>query len=415
MLTNFLSLTTATLASTADGEPGFWFKTWLGDPTRSPVAGHSDSAFMYLWWFCVVWFIFLMALMFYFVIAFRRKPGKIAQRSSSHNTPLEIIWTIVPTLMLVHIFWIGFEGYMEKVTPPGNAMELKLTGYKWSWDMEYPGGVVVNRGTSTGKVAADAAETVPIFYIPADTPIRLRMNSTDVMHAFWIPNFRVKSDLIPNRYTGMWFQASLPASGPTIKYHPKSKEEENLKEHWNNPYVEALAGEPFEDHWIFCAEYCGTGHSEMAGIIRVVSAGTYKKWLQNQADPADLKPFERGARIYKARCISCHSIDGTTGTGPTWKNMYGYEFAHTDGTKHINDDQHIAEAIRYPNKHIRSDYPAGGMSAFPESLLSNKQVEYLIEYMKTLSDRAPATTPEETQRPAEPAGTTGGAAPAEKK
>jgi hypothetical protein len=92
--------------------------------------------------------------------------------------------------------------------------------------------------------------------------------------------------------------------------------------------------------------------------------------------------------------------------------MYGYPFAHTDGTSHVNDDQHIAEAIRYPNKHIRADYPAGGMSAFPESLLSNKQVEYVIEYMKTLSDKAPATTPEETQKPAEPAAA---AAPAEKK
>ena len=353
-----------------------------------------------------------MGLMFYFVIAFRRKPGKIAPRSRDHNSKLEIFWTIVPTLMLVHIFWIGFEGYMEKVTPPGNAMELKLTGYKWSWDMEYPGGVVVNRGTSAGKVATDAAETVPIFYIPADTPIRLRMNSTDVMHAFWIPNFRIKSDLIPNRYTGLWFQASLPASGPTIKYHLKSKAEENLKADPNSTFSEALAGEPYEDHWIFCAEYCGTGHSEMAGIIRVVSAGTYKKWLADQANPSTLGPAERGARIYKARCISCHSVDGSSGTGPTWKNSYGYEHNYTDGSKIVADDNHLIESIRYPNKHIRADYPAGGMSAFPESLLSNKQLEYVIEYMKTLSDKAPATTPEETQKPAEPAGA---ATPAEKK
>jgi cytochrome c oxidase subunit 2 len=401
MLTPLLNLTTSTLASTAEGEPGFWFKTWLGEPTRSPAAGHTDSTYMYLWWFCVAWFVFLMGLMFYFVIAYRRRPGKIAQRSTDHNSKLEIFWTIIPTLMLVHIFWIGFDGYMDKVTPPGNAMELKVTGYKWSWDMEYPGGVVVNRGGSTGKVDDLAAETIPIFYVPADTPIRLRMNSTDVMHAFWIPNFRVKSDLIPNRYTGMWFQATLPASGPTIKYHPKAKEEENLKEDPNRVFAEALAGEPYEDHWLFCAEYCGTGHSEMAGIIRVVSAGTYKKWLDLQGNPPG-PPEVKGERIYKARCISCHSVDGSSGTGPTWKNMYGYEFAHTDGTKHVNDDQHIAEAIRYPNRHIRSDYPAGGMSAFPESLLSNQQVDYVIAYMKTLSDRAPATTPEEAQKQAEP-------------
>ncbi len=376
-------------------DPGFWFRTWLGKPTQSPLAQHSDDTFMFIWWFCVAWFIFLMGLMFYFVIAYRRKPGKIAVRSSSHNASLELFWTIIPTLMLVYIFWIGFEGYMEKVTPPGNAMELKLTGYKWSWDLEYPGGVVVNRGTSGGKVAKDAAELVPIFYVPAETPIRLRMNSTDVMHAFWIPNFRIKSDLVPNRYTGLWFKANGPDGGIHTRYHPKTKAEEKPGE-LNNPFVEALAGAPFEDHWIFCAEYCGTGHSEMAGIIRVVSADVYKNWLVLQNDNPTDTPAMKGAKIYKARCISCHSVDGSSGTGPTWKNMFGYSFMHTNGESHVNDDQHITEAIRYPNKHIRSDYPAGGMSAFPESLLSNKQVDYILAYMKTISDKAPPTTPEGT-------------------
>jgi cytochrome c oxidase subunit 2 len=152
----------------------------------------------------------------------------------------------------------------------------------------------------------------------------------------------------------------------------------------------------------------------MAGIIRVVSAGTYKKWLEKQGNP-DGPPEVKGARIYKARCISCHSIDGSSGTGPTWKNLWGYEFSHTDGTKHVNDDQHIIESIRYPNKHIRADYPAGGMSAFAENLVSNQQVEYVLAYMKTLSDKAPATTPEETQTPAEPPAATTEPTPSQKK
>ncbi len=380
---------------------GFWFDTWMGEKTGSALGHDTDWMFMWLWWFCVAWFVVLMGLMMYFVIKYRRRPGRIAPMSVSHNGPLEVVWTIIPTLFLVWIFWEGFRGYMEKVVAPPNALELKLTGYKWSWDMEYPGGTVVNRGTSTSQVAEKAAEQIPVFYIPANTPIKLRMNSSDVMHAFWIPSFRTKQDLVPNRFTGLFFKADpVSAADPTkIKQHPLTKNDAK----WDCQYVEGLAGKPYVDHWIFCAEYCGTGHSEMAGIIRVVDPADYKTWLSNQANPSDLKDSEKGQRIYKARCSSCHTIDGAGSTGPTWKNLYGYEFNHTDGSKILVDDNHILESIRIPNKHIRADYPGGGMTAFPESLVSGKQVGYIIEYMKTLSDKAPKAepAPEGDAKPAE--------------
>lgn len=392
---NITSLYAASVAGVASDSndswltKGFWFETWMGERTGSSLAHHTDSMMLWLWWFCVVWFVGLMGLMFYFVLKYRRRPGRIAERSVSHNSKLEVFWTIIPTLFLVWIFWEGMRGYVEKMVAPPNAMELKLTGYKWSWDMEYPGGTVVNRGSSAGLVAEKAAEAIPVFYIPAKTPIRLRMNSSDVMHSFWIPSFRIKQDLVPNRFTGMYFEAKALDTVPTdqVKYHPKTKAEAK----WDCQYVEGLGGKAYVDYWIFCAEYCGTGHSEMAGIIRVVDPADYKVWLADQTNPSTISNWEKGQRIYKARCSSCHTIDGSGSTGPSWKNLYGYEHSYTDGSKIVADDNHILESIRLPNKHIRADYPGGGMTAFPENLVSNQQVGYIIEYMKKLSDKAPQT------------------------
>lgn len=391
-----MSLYAASAASVASDSTdswltkGFWFRTWMGERTGSAVGHHTDTMMLWLWWFCVAWFVGLMAAMVYFVVRYRRKAGKIAQVSASHNARLEIFWTVIPTLFLVWIFWSGLKGYMEKMIAPPDAMELRLTGYKWSWDMEYPGGVTVNRGTSTSYVAQNAAEAIPVFYVPANTPIRLRMNSNDVMHAFWIPSFRIKQDLVPNRYTGMYLKATgLDAADPTkIKRHPMTKGDAT----WDSQYVEGLGGKPYIDHWIFCAEYCGTGHSEMAGILRVVDPGDYQVWLKAQSTPTG-SPSEIGQKIYKARCSSCHTVDGNASTGPSWKNMYGYEHNYTSGAKVVSDDNHILESIRVPNKLIRADFPAGGMTAFPENLVSNQQVGYIIAYMKTLSDKAPKEAP----------------------
>lgn len=410
MLTSFLAqalVTTHATLATAPADWSMWEKKWLREPAMTEAARDTDYMFMWLWWFCVIWFVGLMGIMAYFCIKYRRKPGKIAERSASHNLTLELAWTIIPTLFLVWIFFKGFWGYMEKMVPTGTAMELKLTGYKWSWDMEYPNGLVVNRGflnTSFGN------EPVPVFYVPANTPIKLRMNSTDVMHAFWIPDFRVKQDLVPNRYTGMTFTAIGPRDGePGVMSHPATEDEAKRN---RSPvagasnariapeFVPELAGVKYTDHWVFCAEYCGTNHSEMAAVIRVVSPEDFQTWLAwaaKKSTPTD--PIEWGKLLYKGKCASCHTVDGGKNTGPTWLNLYGYEHDYTDGTKIVADDNHIVESIRNPGKHVRAGY-ANNMNAFSEAQLNPKQTEAIIAYMKSLSDKGPKTTPSEGDKPA---------------
>ncbi|GDX98737.1 cytochrome c oxidase subunit 2 [Phycisphaerae bacterium] len=411
MVTTHATLATASASTSGSGFFQFWDRLWLREPAMTEAAKDTDYMFMWLWWFCVIWFVGLMGIMAYFCIKYRRKPGKIAERSPSHHLGIELAWTIIPTLFLVWIFFKGFWGYMEKMVPTGTAMELKLTGYKWSWNMEYPNGLVVDRGfmnTSFG------AELVPVFYVPADMPITLRMNSNDVMHSFWVPDFRIKQDLMPNRYTGMTFTAIGPKDGePGIHTHPMNEEEaKRNRSPGATPgapsasriapeFIPELAGVKYTDHWVFCAEYCGTYHSEMAAVIRVVSKEDFNKWLvwaAKKSTPTD--PVEWGKLLYKGKCASCHTVDGGKNTGPTWQNLYGYEHDYTDGSKIVADDNHIVESIRNPGKRVRVGY-ANNMNAFSEAQLNPKQTEAIISYMKSLSDKAPKVTPSEGDKPAE--------------
>ena len=196
-----------------EGGPGifsqeFWRKHWLRGYAASDIGRESDDMFMFLWWFCVVWFVLLMGIVFYLVVRYRARKGVAGPRSSAHNTPLEIAWTIIPTIMLVVIFFKGFWAYIDKVAPPGNAIELNLTGFRWSWQLVYPNGAETNEDVTIG------ARPIPVFYVPEDSNVRFRMNSSDVMHAFWIPDYRVKADLLPNRYPQVWVRTGKANTSP---------------------------------------------------------------------------------------------------------------------------------------------------------------------------------------------------------
>lgn len=367
-----------------------WFSS-LFFQRRGPteIAASTDDVFMWIWWFGVVWFVFLMGLMFFFVVKYRRRKGKIAQTSPAHNTPLEVAWTVIPTLMLVYIFFMGFRGYMNKMVAPGEAIELNLTGQQWFWSMTYPNGA---ESTTIKPIGSKSAS--PVFYVPADVPIRLRMNSRDVMHAFWITDFRIKMDVLPNRYTTMWFQAGLSKSP---QYHLKTEPEAKAQ---GTEFIADLAGVPYEDHVVFCAEYCGDEHSEMAATLRVIPFEAWKKWLLYIENPADKPPVEIGAFVWKTKCASCHSNDGSANSGPTWKDFYGQTSQFTDGGSALADENYIRESILYPSKRIVKGY--GAQMALIS--LSERQLEGVIAYMKSISKNTPvnALTPADPT-PADPA------------
>jgi cytochrome c oxidase subunit II len=353
-------------------------RAWMRTPAATDAGSHVDSMYMWLFWFCVAWFVLLMGLAGWWVVKYRRRPGRIADFSASHTTPLEIAWTIIPTLFLVYIFFRGFDGYLKSVVSPGDAIELNLRGKKWAWELEYPKGAMATETTIVG------AQQVPVFYIPAEKAVRLKMLSDDVMHAFWVPDFRVKQDVHPNRYTALWFKAHAPSGDlrlPVVE--PGTLDEKN-------PVKRALSGVAYSDHWVFCAEYCGDNHSEMAAIIRVIPQDAFDRWL-DAAGVGSMAPEDLGRLLWKTQCSSCHSIDGSKNTGPTWLNLYGREEVMTDGSTVTACDNYIRESIINPQAKIVKGYENANMSSFAH--YTNDQINGIIAFMRTISDKGGEDSP----------------------
>lgn len=309
---------------------------WL--PESAALSTPSvDEPFWLIYWSCVIAFVLVVVPMFWFMWRYRRKtPDQKAESQTDHNQLLEIAWSAIPTVFFIIIFVWGFRGYLDLQTTPANAMELRVTGQKWFWTVKYPQGVTVS---------GQGAEVV----VPIDQPIRLVMTSTDVLHSFFIPNFRTKMDVIPWRYTTMWFQPNKAGTYP-----------------------------------IFCTEYCGKDHSMMMARIKVVSREEFDAWTEEQAaaqlgDPT----VEKGLEVYNSVCLACHSNDGTARVGPTFQGLHGSQRTFTDGTSAVADDDYLVESILEPNAKVVEGFPP----AMPPmgGTLNQTQIDSVILYIKSLN------------------------------
>jgi cytochrome c oxidase subunit 2 len=370
--------TTLTMAGLGDWLTDLFFRR----PAGSEFGETADGVFMFIFWWSVVLFVGLMGLMLVFMWKYRRRPGTTGPRSASHNTPLDLFWTVVPTIFLVFMFFYGFWGYADALVAPAGALLLDVEAQQWSWTVAYPNGAETGPIMSTPDAPEHAytgkggdpqapirnlgSKSVPLIIVPVGTPIQLRMISKDVIHAFWMPDFRIKFDVMPNRYTNVWFEAREDQIG---------------------------------DHWVFCAEYCGDDHSEMLAVMRVLPKADYDYMITEKWGPAGMEPAKYGQILFRGRCSSCHTDDGSKLIGPSWLNLYGYEHQYTNGKTILNDDNHIRESILNPGKDVRLGYP-DQMTSFA-GVLNEKAISAIIAYMKTISDKAPKgeTAPQEGGQP----------------
>lgn len=351
-------------------------RLWFGDSSFTEAGSQADWMFHFIWWCSVVSFVGLMGLMVWFSLKYRRREGKAAPASPHHNTILEITWTIIPTIFFFVMFFEGFRGYINLSYAPVGAIECNLIGQRWQWSLEYPGGQQSTEfATETeGARATDrkqffSDQDSQVWYFPEGRPVLLRMTSTDVIHSFWVPDFRMKYDVFPNRYTSYTFTP------------------EPLDDSARIMQDEELGAYRYRDHTVFCAEYCGDYHSEMAAIIRVVPQDIYEAKLEIFGSPRGTLA-ERGRTVAMQNgCFACHSVDGSSGTGPTWKNFYNNEHPYTDGSTVLADDNHIRESIYVPQAKIRAGY-ANQMVSYQGSI-STEQLGWVIAYMKTLSEATP--------------------------
>jgi len=367
MITTALNTTLGSLSGTAPGLLAQAFvREWFFSPPASTKADTNDAIFAFIFWVSVFFFVLIMGAAGYFTWKYRRRPGVAQERSPAHHTPLEVTWTVAPCFLLLIMFVWGFKGFMDMHVEPIKGEEILLTAYQWNWEATY------ENGAGNGADVVEVADKeVPVIRVPVGQPVKLLMTSRDVIHSFYVPDFRVKMDIFPNRYTTTWFQAT---SEPETHYDENGE----IVGRWT-------------DHHLYCAEYCGDGHAQMAAVIRVMPEADFIEWKATAANifAEDATPSEIGGLLYRAKgCNACHSVDGTAGTGPTWLGLYGSQVPIVGEGDVEADVNYLRESILYPAAKIHEGYP-NQMQSY-QGLLTDKELFALIQYMKSLSDEGQA-------------------------
>ena len=320
-------------------------------PQASAEAASIDNMFTAHFMLIAFLFALIVVFMLYSVVVFRRQPGDETDGPHIHgHTGLEIVWTAVPLLAVIVFSVWGAQMLFDITRDDDVEMTVNVIGRKWSWVFEYPD--YPDLGPSQTLV------------LPVNTTIMMAMESPDVIHSFWVPEFRVKQDLVPGMTT---YLRVTPTETGTFR--------------------------------LICAEICGTLHAEMVAEVRVLSQADFDGWIQEQSiSLAALTAEERG-QLWAAEyaCNACHSITGADGVGPTWLGLFGTERNFTDGTSAIADEEYLRAMILNPNDRYVVGYAQGAMPAnFGDQfatrqaqILANEGVEIdiledLIAYIKSL-------------------------------
>lgn len=316
------------------------------------AAARWDTLYNFLVWLSVFFFVLVVGGMIYFIYKYKAKEGE-KPKYITGNHALEAVFIAVPTVLLMVIFAWGYSVYRQMVTPPGDAMEVKVIGKQWLWQFQY----------EDGKVS------VGDLYVPMNKPVKLVMTSDDVLHSFFVPNFRIKQDVVPGMYTTVWFEAKL-------------------------------AGK----HNIFCAEYCGGAHSGMLGKIIALNDQQWKDWKTGKnvgAIPVAGKELtaaetqqaqvaagggslaDQGKALFASKgCTACHTVDGGTSVGPTLRGAFGRKTEFADGSSVTVDENYIKESLENPQaKVVKGFQPV--MPTF-KGVLQETEINALIAYIKGL-------------------------------
>ncbi|MBC8042795.1 MAG: cytochrome c oxidase subunit II [Rhizobacter sp.] len=326
-------------------------------PQASTSAADVDGLFYFIYYASILFFLLVVGVSGYFAYVYRRQGAPKFTSGIAHNVQLEFTWTVIPTMLVFLVFVWGFGSYLNNSVAPKDALQIKVTGQKWFWAFDYPGG----------------SNSVDTLVVPAGKPVQLTMSSTDVIHSFYVPDFRMKQDVVPNRYSLLWFEA--PNEGV---------------------------------YTLFCTEYCGAvtdtteatwkadgqaksankfkqkGHFNMGGVVKVVSTRQYEAFLESSNKMGEGISLEvYGEQLYNSKqCATCHSVNGSAGNGPTWKGIYGRQEKISDGTSVKADDNYIRESILEPGAKV----VAGYQNIMPtyQGQLKDKQIDAIIAYMKTI-------------------------------
>lgn len=299
---------------------------------KSPTADSTDALFHFINEVSLVLLIGITISLIYFAIKYRRRSEDDETPVITHNNTLEITWSVVPLLICFVIFGWGYTGWLNLKSVPDNAYEIQVNGFKWGWNVKYDNG----------------AQTLNEIHVPEGRPVKIVLQSSDVLHSFFVPDYRVKHDVVPGRYTYVWFEAEE-------------------------------AGESI----VFCTEYCGTGHSDMLAKVIVHTEEDFQTWLEKNGGGVSGTPVEQGEQLVQLQgCTTCHSDDGSRLIGPSFKGLWESEETLSDGSTVTVDENYLRESILNPGAKIVESYD-NVMTPY-EGRISDEEITNIIEYLKTL-------------------------------
>ena len=305
----------------------------------SNFVGKVDSAFLVIIGISLFFLVSLTAVMIIFIIKYNRKKNKKPTQFEG-STKLELLWTIIPTLLALLMFYYGWAGWKPMQEPPDDARRITSIARMWSFAFVYENGKMTNE-----------------LIIPVNEPVVIDLEAVDVIHSLYIPAFRVKEDMVPGKTKQMWFRPQAIGT-----------------------------------YDLFCTEYCGLQHSYMETTVKVISKEEFDEWYTDTtlvATSEEEIPGAEGLAILRMQgCNACHSSDGSKLVGPSYLGLWGQERIIEEGKEEVRviaDEEYIIKSIYDPNSQIVKGYNKGLMQSY-EGMITDEQIEKIIEYFKGLED-----------------------------
>ncbi len=296
----------------------------------STLASRVDHLYLFLLLVSLFFAVLIFFLIYVFAVRYRRRSEDEIPRQLPGLIQLELLWAGIPLILVMVAFAWGATLYFDMLTPPKNAMDMYVVGKQWMWHIQHP----------TGQ------REINELHIPVNQPIRLVMGSEDVIHSFYLPDFRVKMDVVPGRFTTLWFEATKPG-----------------------------------EYYLFCAEYCGTDHAKMKGKVVVLDPADYQNWLSGGTANEPLEVV--GAKKFQQlACHTCHA-DKPNARGPSLVGIFGKPVRLQNGQSVIVDEEYIRESILNPNAKIAAGYKPV-MPTF-QGQVDEMGILQITAYLKSLS------------------------------
>jgi cytochrome c oxidase subunit II len=290
-----------------------------------------DPVFMFIFGACLLLLLGITVAMVVFVVRYHRSRAPQPTSKVESSLWLEFVWTLLPTILVMAMFWYGWKEYLVLRTVPKGALEVTATARMWSWNFTYANGT-----------------TSPKLYVPVGKPVKVNLVSNDVIHGFFLPAFRVKRDVVPGMPNYAWFVADKPGS-----------------------------------YDLFCSQYCGTGHSAMITTVEALPGKGFEEWLEHGPGGGTKETRIDGKKLAQERgCLGCHSLDGSTGVGPSFKGIMGRSVVVvTSGVERTIavDEAYLRKSIIDPNADVVKGFQPI-MPAFGD--LKKEELEALVEFLE---------------------------------